>query len=383
MQLLRRKDCPGVKVACFSTPGAATEYHLTLLPQSEGTTHQQAKQLYQMYEKVLSSLGLSQETTVFQRFFFSDLINQRECLLKSFSPLLTDISAISLVEQPPLPPAKIALWAYHLSDSQLKKNGTADFLSLSRGKITHHWLTGITATQGKTSYQQTYKIFQKCARLLQKKNMNLADNLLRTWIFVRDIDYHYQGMVKARKEFFATCGLTPQTHFVASSGIGGGTIPEALVTLDAYAVSGLTRQQVRYLSAPDHLSPTYIYGVTFERGTSIIYADRKHHIISGTASIDKSGQILYPGDLDSQLDRTLENISALLTAASATLKDVACFICYVRDPADQKKIQLALENKFPQTPFLVLFAPVCRTGWLVEVECVAITRNSAPNLPRF
>jgi len=383
MQLLRTEDWPGVKVARFSTSGAATEYHLTLLPRAEGTFQEQAKQLYQMYKKVLSTLKLSQETTVFQRFFFSDLINQRECLLKTFSPLLTDVCALSLVEQPPLPPAKIALWAYHLSDSQLTKSGTTDFLSLSRGKITHHWLTGITATQGKTSYQQTCKIFQKCARLLQKKKMNLADNLLRTWIFVRDIDSHYHGMVKARREFFATCGLTPQTHFVASSGIAGGSIPGALVTLDAYAVSGLIREQIQYLSAPDYLSPTYIYGVTFERGTSIIYADRKHHLISGTASIDNSGRILYPGDLDSQLDRTLENISALLTAASATLKDVACFICYVRDPSDHKKIQQAMENKFPQTPSLVLFAPVCRTGWLVEVECLAITPNSAPGLPLF
>ncbi len=65
------------------------------------------------------------------------------------------------------------------------------------------------------------------------------------------------------------------------------------VMMDAYAISGVRKEQIRYLSAPDHLSPTHVYGVTFERGVSVAYQDRKHIIISGTASIDSAGKIVY------------------------------------------------------------------------------------------
>ena len=128
-------------------------------------------------------------------------------------------------------------------------------------------------------------------------------------------------MVDARAEFFADHGLTPDTHFIASTGIEGSTArPDAKVSMDAYAIAGVRPEQLSYLAAPDHLSPTHTYGVTFERATSVAYRDRNHIILSGTASIDPEGNILHPGDMPRQLDRTLENMEALLAKAGATLR---------------------------------------------------------------
>ena len=103
-------------------------------------------------------------------------------------------------------------------------------------------------------------------------------------------------------------------------------------------------EQVQYLKALDHLSPTYIYGVTFERGTSVAYRDRKHIIISGTASIDSKGEILHPGDVSLQLDRTIENIDVLLDQAGASLDDMCMSIAYVRDRSDLETIQQQLTH---------------------------------------
>jgi enamine deaminase RidA (YjgF/YER057c/UK114 family) len=214
--------------------------------------------------------------------------------------------------------------------------------------------------------------------------MTLADNLIRTWLFVQNIDANYQGMVAARKEFFAEHGLTPETHFVASTGIEGTSAnPASKILLDTYAIGGVRQEQIKYLSALDHLSPTHLYGVTFERGTSIAYRDRKHIFLSGTASIDHQGKILYEGNLSGQIDRTVENVEALLKPAGATLKDMCVLIAYVRDPGDQAFVWKQIRERFGDIPMDVIVAPVCRPGWLVEIEGMAIIPASTPELPAF
>ncbi len=73
--------------------------------------------------------------------------------------------------------------------------------------------------------------------------------------------------------------------------------PKIHVLFDAYAVKGLQPGQVTYLHALSHLSPTALYGVTFDRGTSVEYGDRRHLFISGTASIDHRGEVVHVGDV--------------------------------------------------------------------------------------
>ena len=73
--------------------------------------------------------------------------------------------------------------------------------------------------------------------------------------------------------------------------------------LDAFAVAGLKPGQIKYLYARTHLNPTYEYGVSFERGTAVDYDDRRQVLISGTASINNRGEVMYAGDVHRQ-DRT-------------------------------------------------------------------------------
>ena len=111
-------------------------------------------------------------------------------------------------------------------------------------------------------------------------------------------------MVKARNEVFVTQNLTDKTHFIASTGIAGRHAnPNVFVQLDAYAVDGVEPDQIHYLYAPTHLNPTYEYGVSFERGTYVDYGDRRQVFISGTASINNKGEIMYPGDVCKQTER--------------------------------------------------------------------------------
>ena len=176
--------------------------------------------------------------------------------------------------------------------------------------------------------------------------------------------------------------MNPSSHYIASTGIQGQSAdPKELVLMDTYAVKGLKREQIRFLHAKSHLNPTYEYNVTFERGVSVLYGDRRHVLISGTASINNKGEIVHPGDIRRQTQRMWENVEALLQEASCTFEDVAHMIVYLRDIADYSSVKALYDKRFPQTPKVFLLAPVCRPGWLIEMECMAIKEEKYPDYP--
>jgi enamine deaminase RidA (YjgF/YER057c/UK114 family) len=375
-----------VRVSRFLGTSGVAEYHLMVCPTAYGTIVEQLAWVDDAYREGLDVLGLDVGGVVFRRFFCSDLPNQA-AVLDAYPPATrAEACAVSRVCQPPAPPAKVALWAYHIADPNgpLDKVRDGDTLALTRGARTHRWTTGLISPRAGSSAEQTRAVLEQYAAGLRARGLNLADHVLRTWFFVRGVDTHYQGLVEARRAFFALHGLTPETHFIASTGIEGSSADiDATVMLDAYAVAGVQPEQVRYLSAPDHLCPTHVYGVTFERGVAVHYRDRSRISISGTASIDADGHIVHPGDVRRQLDRTLANIDALLQDAGAALADVALYIVYVRDISDAQLVQSLMDARVGHTPVQVVVAPVCRPGWLVEVECEAIIPARYDGLPAF
>lgn len=287
---------------------------------------------------------------VFQRYFLSDIAIQRSLVPESEIPT-------SVIQQPSLDGSKAVLWVW------LMNNVSSDF-SYSFG--------GEMLSDGDGSYSQMKDIFQNYEDSLDNQGLTTAEHCARTWIFVRDVDVNYQGIVEARKELFNRWGLTADTHYLASTGINGlMESPKNLVMMDTYTVKGLSQEKFQYLHALDNLSPTHVYGVTFERGTALHFGDRTQILISGTASIDNKGEIVAPGDIDRQTERTLENIQALLTEAGADFKDIAQMIVYIRDIADYKKVENYVSTSFPDIPKVITWAPVCRPGWLVEIECIA------------
>ena len=302
---------------------------------------------------------------VWKRYFVSDAVNQHLWLQSSC------LSAVSIIQQPPLNQTKLTLWIYAIEDAELHQENDGTVV-VKRPDYTHLYNTQLHEMTG-NSYEQTQAVFDHYLQSLAKRRCSLEANCLRTWIFVQNIDRQYKGMVQARKEIFTIEGLNPQTHFIASTGIEGQSIhPEVLVMMDAYAIQEIKPEQICYLHASSHLNPTHEYGVTFERGVSIRFGDRQHILISGTASIDNQGKIVHPMQIEKQTERTMENIRALLAEAEAGWSDVTHLIVYLRDIADYENTHTYFEKNFPEIPHTILLAPVCRPGWLIEVECSAI-----------
>lgn len=221
-------------------------------------------------------------TCLFVRFFLSDAANQVHALEKEWSKLASE-AAVSIIQQPPLDGTKIAAWCYfatEMTHTREKENSL-----FSHNGYNHIWHT--ERGEDGISYDQTFALLERESERADALGITLAENCIRTWFYVQNIDVNYMGMVKARKNLFESYGLTACTHYIASTGIEGrSSQPASSIRLDSYFIRGIHPSQIQYLYALSHLNPTYEYGVTFERGTAVHYGDRKHIFLSGTASID-------------------------------------------------------------------------------------------------
>lgn len=374
-----------IQIHTYDNGTEVREHHVMVTIADEGRSLTYAEQLRLVVDSLENTRHQLAAKTVMKRYFLSDAANQAYDLMAY--ELESPEYAVSIVQQAPANGAKIALWAI-LMTGVATRALPSGLYEVSHGHYRHLW-TASCSNHAKDSERQTKLLFNEYVMRLLNEGCTLEANCVRTWFFVNDIDNHYAGVVKARNSVFATQNLTDQTHFISSTGIGGRQAdPRVLSAMDAYAVTPLQPQQMGYLYATNHLNRTSDYGVSFERGTYVDYGDRRQVYISGTASIDNKGNILYPGDIRQQCQRMWDNVEALLGEAGCNIGDVCSIICYLRDPADYEVVQQMFHEKFggtngqKATPYLLVDAAVCRPGWLIEMECMA-TRNNNADFPNF
>ncbi len=268
----------------------------------------------------------------------------------------------SFVIQPVLGEFKVAVWVL------LVKDCPVDLV----------WHTNM-CSKASGPEAQTTEILESYESQLDSLGLSISDNCIRTWFYVDNIDENYSGVVRARRENFETQGMTKDTHYLASTGIcGGSVIPGTTVQMDALAIKGKFSQH--YLYAPANFNPTHEYGVTFERGVVAKYGGLSHALISGTASINNKGEIVHPGDVKAQTLRMLENVEALLSEAESRWTDVQMMIIYLRNEGDYGTVLPIFQDRFDfdQTPYVITLAPVCRPGWLIEMECISVKPDNSP-----
>lgn len=368
----------GVTAECafYRPEGRVGEWHVMLHVEPRDTLFEdQISRIYKAEEELTLRPEFSGARYVLKRYFLSDSTNQQPLMRQE-----PDV-AISFIQQQPLDGSKVAAWLYLVSDADVHAEKGA--VVVSHNGYNHIWKMGITCNRG-DSAQQTERVLLDYESLLRNFGATLADNCIRTWFFVRDVDTQYAGMVKARRENFVGQGLTERTHYIASTGIGGNPgETKALIQLGTYALTGFEPRQQRYLYAKTHLNPTYEYGVTFERGTKMTYGDRSHVLISGTASINNKGEVVHVGDICQQTRRMWENVEALLSEGGMDFADVMHLVVYLRDTGDYKIVSEMFQDRFPNIPTVITLAPVCRPAWLIEMECIAVKNDGNQQYREF
>ena len=332
---------------------------------------EEAEALFAAYDNELAGYGCSAASEMLLRIHLSDITNQIDTL----KAIVKDRSSfISIVGQPPVDNRRIAIEAWHWHGAEKRCSGDALEISLQNYPVFWFKKDELSASG---SFDQTYEEFTALGDYLAARQANVAEHTVRTWLYNRDVDNNYAGLVQARNKYFAEIGLTKDTHFIASTGIEGQmSNVKRLVKMDSINYPTLQPGQMQYLYALENLSPTAIYGVSFERGTRLIFGDRSHYFISGTASIDKYGEVMYLCDVAMQTRRLLDNIEALLAEGDGKLSDIKLATLYLRDVADADIVRNIIFERIGKTlPLVTVKAPVCRPTWLVEMECIAVNSN--------
>lgn len=349
----------------------------TLSSRPGGCLGEQLHELKVALRSWMTEKGLTPADLLQTRVYLTDAANQwKELRSHPLYACYLSLGAVSYVEQPLLDGSKVALQLWFCTRPGLKKRGTPECMTAEWDDVKllfHSVRFDASEVRGLAAEEQTRLAFERHCALLAERGLTLEANCHRTWIYVRDIDRHYAGVVAGRNAFFAWQGLTPQTHYIASTGIEGyPDNAEVVVSMDFLSVYGQGVGLIKYLHAPDYLNPTHEYGVAFERGTAVGLPMGRFLFISGTASIDRHGECLYRGDVSAQTERLFLNIEKLLQDGSAALSDLRYMIIYLRDVADRETVCRYMEKHFPDTPYLLTAARVCRPEWLIEVEGIAV-----------
>ena len=225
---------------------------------------------------------------------------------------------------------------------------------------------------GENTFEQAREMFRTARRLLQSASMDFHD-VVRTWIYLEDIDRDYDALNRARREFFDECGLQQRP---ASTGVQGVPCSQShSCGLSLQAITPRPREVAR-MSTP-YLNEAWSYGADFSRGLRVAQSNGTMLHLSGTASIDEAGHSLYPGDIEAQAERMIDNIESLLGEQGVGFSSLLYGVTYVKRPGDAKRMRAVLRKRgFDGFPCVAVIAPLCRPELLCETEAVAVGQTA-------
>ncbi|NOS69162.1 MAG: hypothetical protein HOP33_04450 [Verrucomicrobia bacterium] len=219
--------------------------------------------------------------------------------------------------------------------------------------------------------RQAMQVFENIESVLSRTGMSLL-NVARTWLFLDDILSWYGPLNQVRREFFERHHLFDHT-VPASTGVGTRNPVGAALVAGAWAVEPTNGSLFLGEVGSPMQCPAPAYGSCFSRAVEIVTPGWRRMFISGTASIAPKGDSVCAGDVDGQIDLTMQVVRAILVSREMDYPDVTRATAYLRNPADAPLFRrwctkLGLEN----WPLIITQAVVCRDELLFEIEVDAM-----------
>jgi len=351
---------------------------------------EQARYAYRRLFGTLQAQGAAPGDLVCEKIFLSDIdaqIDEMQRIRREFyqaDPRFDgSLPAVSYVEQPPADPSQLCeiqaaatlaaagfvRQVRTLADPPARVSGNIVEIdgvrTLYLGNVTGGW-----AGDGMGFREQAAAMFRRAEACLRREGMSFSD-VVRTWIYIAEMEQNYDAFNQARNEFFAERGIRPPP---ASTGIQGGIHPaDRRCALDLRAVPGDGCSRAKPIHAPG-MNEAPDYGASFSRGMRVTLGDRSIVHISGTASIDERGNVVHVGDIEGQVNRMLLNVEQLLKGQGATVDDLVSAITYLKEPGFMGPFREVCRRRgFPERiPNTLCVADVCRPEWLCELEAIAV-----------
>lgn len=217
--------------------------------------------------------------------------------------------------------------------------------------------------------RRAHSAFERVVALLRLAGLDACD-LVRTWIFVRDILSWYGDFNSVRTEFFRQAGLFDGL-IPASTGIGINGRGGQELAIDAWAICPKSKD-VSVQPIPSPLQcPARDYGSAFSRAVEVRWPARQELWISGTASIGADGESQFVGDFERQMHRTLDVVEAILKSRHMDWSHTTRAIAFFRRSADLPAWRRCCTSRgidWQSMPALLMQGTICRDELLFELE---------------
>lgn len=220
--------------------------------------------------------------------------------------------------------------------------------------------------------------FASVKRCINENHCSYTD-IVRTWIYVNEIDKNYSEFNRVRRKFFHEIGIDYtelSNDLPASTCIEGISSEKGYCSMAMYCIdkkADVIVERIYNENQNEAEGNSYLYQPTFSRGILLKYSGCLELQISGTASINNEGETVYKDDPYNQIKNTLFNVSALLKQTNMNFGDICYSTCFFKEPQYYeiyKSIikELNLENM----PSAYVIGNVCRKDLLFEFDGAAL-----------
>jgi enamine deaminase RidA (YjgF/YER057c/UK114 family) len=363
-------------------------------PQAGGDLASQIRSLYEGIFDSLNAEGALPEHVVMEKVFFRNVAAGRDALTElrirqAGDPRWAAYNPASLlIEEPPdqdrqhceaqlvvmIPAAGRAHRWWSFGPVKPSRNGGAPVLppvgkALEIDGKRHYWIGNVLGRRGSGFHTETVSMFEEARDLLAAQGVAFT-SVVRTWLYLNEMERDYGELNRGRRDFFRANGVERRP---ASTGIGGTpSTPGHDAVLCLYAITGVSESAVEIMHTPT-LNEACEYGSDFSRGMRVDEGGRRTLYISGTASVDEQGATVALNDFEAQVERMLVNVDMLLENQGATWDDIVSAITYLKDIRTAERFRACLHaRRLPDFPHSIVKAEVCRPELLCEIEAIGV-----------
>lgn len=374
---------------------SATEIFVRCAPLASGTSkngiRRQSEVAYNALTSLLAESGAELGDVVIEKAYFRDVAADfddfqqvRKQAYRRVGVTGAWLPATTCLGQPPCRPGRdLELQVYAVVPtsadsarveplSSVREHCTIKSLRIGRAR--HVYVSNVIG-QGSDGEPlspfrpQCDRMFEIAREALREQGIEFPE-VVRTWIYLDEMDRDYDKLNASRNAFFARHGVE---RLPASTGIGGKLRrPGAWVAMDLWALANPQIAQVEVMTTPT-LNEAPEYGSAFSRGMKVALPEQTYLFISGTASVDEAGATAHEGLLREQMERMLLNVQELLRPHGATFADLATAVTYLKSAESVGLYrELCAERAMSGVPHTMVEANVCRPELLCEMEAVAV-----------
>ncbi|MEI7904947.1 MAG: hypothetical protein WCI43_06000 [Candidatus Firestonebacteria bacterium] len=257
---------------------------------------------------------------------------------------------------------------------ELKAGGTTAGYAFNAGGTEYAYLSNLgPAGAAASQKEQVRETYENMLAALEQANMDFS-HVARTWFYLDRLLEWYKEFNEARTGFMSGKGVF-QRFSPASTGIGACNPAGTFLSVSAFAVKPSEGEAVFKVVSPLQCEALK-YKSAFSRAVEIHSGNLRRLLISGTASIAPDGASVHTGDVEKQIQKTMEVVKAILDSRGMGWENVARSIIYFKE---EKHLPLfskyCREAGIPELPGVPAFTTVCRGELLFEIELDAVSAD--------